>query len=138
MTTKQIIYRDGYKNQLLEDFQYPTGIKIKDAVKSNFLFLSMEGLLTVLSGYAWDGPSGPTLDTKDFMRGSLVHDALYQLMREKKISKLCRPIADDLLYQICREDGMWAFRAAYVRWGVKRWAAKAADYHYLKPPKTAP
>jgi hypothetical protein len=36
-------------------------------------------------GYAWNGPSGPTLDTRNFMRGSLVHDALYQLMREGRM-----------------------------------------------------
>jgi hypothetical protein len=35
------------------------------------------GSLLIRSGYAWDGVSGPlTLDTRNVMRASLVHDAL--------------------------------------------------------------
>ncbi len=30
-------------------------------------------------------PNGPTIETKTFMRASLVHDALYQLMREEHL-----------------------------------------------------
>ena len=59
-------------------------------------------------GYGRDGPSGPTLDTRDFIRGSLVHDALYQLMREGLLD-----------HSIHREDGMTALRAWWVYQGVR-------------------
>ena len=71
-------------------------------------------------GYAWDGPSGPTIDTKNFMRGSLVHDGLYQLMREGLLAhEEYRKSADDLLRDICVEDGMSKFRAWYVHRAVR-------------------
>ena len=49
------------------------------------------------------------------MRGPLVHDALYQLMRLEELDyKTDRKYADQLLKKICRGDGMSAFRAWYV------------------------
>jgi hypothetical protein len=52
------------------------------------------------------------------MRGSLVHDVLYQLIREKHLPLSYRDKADRLLQQMCKEDGMWAIRAWYVYQGV--------------------
>jgi len=87
----------------------------KKSVKTNFIQLTAKGKLTIKRGYAWDGPSGPTIDTKTFMRGSLVHDALYQLMRLKRLDyKKHRRQADDLLKRHCLLDGMSRFRAWYV------------------------
>ena len=81
--------------------------------------------MTIYKGYAWDGPSGPTIDTKDFMRPSLVHDAFYQLMREGKLGQECRKDADELLKIMCIKDGMPAPRAWYVYRAVRRFAAFA-------------
>jgi hypothetical protein len=76
---------------------------------------------------AWDGPSGPTIDTKGFMRGSLVHDGLYQLMRDGLLDhEEYRKDADLLLKAICLEDGMSRFRAWYVYHGVRLFAGSAA------------
>jgi hypothetical protein len=89
-------------------------------IETDWLWLGESGQLIVKKGYAWDGPSGPTIDTKNFMRGSLVHDALYQLMRLGKIDKnTYRDAADKELVRICREDGMWWIRAQIVYWGVR-------------------
>ena len=58
------------------------------------------------------------------MRGSLVHDALYQLMRRGLLNyKEDREPADRILYQICREDGMSRIRAKMVYLGV-HWFGK--------------
>ena len=44
--------------------------------------------------------------------GSLLHDALYQLMREGLLDHtLHREAADRILQSLCREDGMTALRA---------------------------
>ena len=42
--------------------------------------------MIVEKDYAWDGPSGPTIDTSNSMRASLVHDVLYQAMREEGLA----------------------------------------------------
>ena len=52
-----------YKYQVLEDFSIRTDIRGHN-INLRFLSLSPDGLLTIHNGYAWDGPSGPTIDTK--------------------------------------------------------------------------
>ena len=92
-----------------------------------YISLDPSGELVIYAGFAWDGPSGPTFDTKSFMRGSLVHDALYRLIRNRKIDPEWRKYADDLLYQICLEDGMWKWRASYVYQAVRKAGANSAN-----------
>ena len=125
-----ITYRRGYKYQLHDE--YTDSIPIYPAVSAScrggYITLSTQGKITIKKGYAWDGPSGPTIDTLNFMRGSLVHDALYQLMREGAIGRVGRrDQADRLLQQMCREDGMSAVRAWWVYWGVRKFGGAAAD-----------
>ena len=92
-----IAYKKGYKYQLTEAYTVDILIHPDADIHSNsgYIDLTAEGTLTIKKGYAWDGPSGPTVDTRNFMRGSLVHDALYQLMREGALDKeACRDPAD--------------------------------------------
>jgi len=112
-------YKKGYKYQLTQDFQIQTDIEHHFLINTHFIDLDLEGNLLIKEDYCWDGPSGPTIDTKNFMRGSLVHDALYQLMRMGKLPLTWRDHADKLLRKICCEDGMcwirafWVYRALY-------------------------
>jgi hypothetical protein len=116
-----------YKYQLTDDYEIKIDIKLEKDIVFEYLSLSSEGLLWIKKHYAWDGPSGPTIDTRDFMRGSLVHDALYQMMRLRALDNVkYRKRADELLRDICREDGMWAFRAWYVYLAVRIGASGSA------------
>jgi len=108
-----IKYKRGYKYQLSAPYMHYTGIKNLH-VENRFLRLYPSGLLIIRTGYAWDGASGPGLDTPNILRGSLVHDALYQLIQEGLLPLECKQIADTLLYKICREDGMSWIRAQWV------------------------
>lgn len=107
-----------YKYQLMEDYTIQIDIKPIKSIRrklAKFLSLSPHGVLSIREFYAWDGPSGPTIDTRDFMRGSLVHDALYQLMREGVLDyRVHRKRADEILKEICLEDGMPSFWAQCV------------------------
>lgn len=92
-----------------------------------------DGALYISSRYRWDGPSGPAIDTKNFMRGSLVHDALYQLMREGHINRELRKAADKLLRLHCREDGMSWIRSQNVYWGLRlggKSSVQPSDNHH--------
>lgn len=126
---KNIRYQDGYKYQLKDDYVIVLADIVPDApIATEFLEMDLKGTLTIKEGYAWDGPSGPTVDTLNFMRGSLVHDALYQLMREKHLNEdVCRPKADRHLQRLCIEDGMSSWRAWYVYQGVRFFGKSAAE-----------
>lgn len=103
--------------RLLEDYVIKTDIK-GFTVRTEFIDLTRAGKLTIKKGAWWNGPSGVTVDTENFMRGSLVHDMLYRLLRWKKVLWWVRDRSDVLLYEICMEDGMSKFRATYVRKAV--------------------
>jgi len=128
-------YRDlrRYKYQLTEDYSVDSGIKVKEKIDTPFIILEPDGNLTIKKKYAWDGPSGPTIDTKTFMRGSLVHDAFYQLMRESRLPLNDRDKSDRLLQKICKEDGMFFFRAWYTYLGLKWFGKKHAAPQKPKP-----
>ena len=134
-----IAYKSGYKYQLKEDYITTIDIKPAAPINTEYLALTPDGTLTIKKGYAWDGPSGLTFDTLTFMRGSLVHDALYQLMRERHLDKdKYRDIADRLLQKICKADGMCTFRARYVYRGVRRRGDPSADPANKRPVIRAP
>ncbi len=124
----KLIYRilDGYKYDVRQVYRHSVPRLSRFKYINDYLRLQ-DGVLTISVGYAWDGPSGPTFDTKNFMRGSLVHDALYQLMREGAIPrKHYRKYADQLLNIICLEDGMSKFRAWYVYRAVRMFCKKGS------------
>ena len=122
--SEKIKYREGYKYQLVDPYIYQTDIFGLN-LKNDYVTLAPDGTLYIYGGYAWDGASGPTVDTKDSMRASLVHDALYALTSEYPDSLLkWRGYVDSLLENICVEDGMsaaraWAWRKAVTLFGER-------------------
>jgi len=149
MKTRGIHYKSGYKYQYT-DAEYPVMLPIapgdeifyynrntkvfpKDdqpeyIMVGPFLKLWPTGKMRILEGYAWDGPSGPAFDTPNFMVPSMVHDALYQLMRNKVLAlDPYREIADEMMFQMCKDRGMCAPRAWWCKRGVRRFGEKSAS-----------
>jgi len=123
-----IKYKGDYKYQLHKDYVVTTTIKQDKYINTKFISLSPEGTLTIRVGYAWDGPSRPAIHTRNFMRASLVHDALYQLMREDELDRCkFKEPADRLLRSICKEDGMNFARAWWVYKAVS-WCGHEPTY----------
>ncbi|MDG1437718.1 MAG: DUF1353 domain-containing protein, partial [Emcibacteraceae bacterium] len=137
---KFISFKKGYKFQLHTQYIVATNICPENDVpsESGYIHLSSSGVITIEKGYAWDGPSGPTVDTKNFMRGSLVHDAFYQMMREGALPQDYRLPADELLRSMCKEDGMSGLRRWWVYKGVRLFAKKAAMEKSKKELEYAP
>lgn len=133
-----ISFRKGYKYQLAESYSVEVGICVSEQIKTEFISLSTKGELLINSGYAWDGPSGPTIDTMSTMRPSLVHDALYQLIRAGELQLSRRKVADDIFYKLCLEDGMWRFRAWLWHRELRRFAGSAASPKNVKRVHIAP
>lgn len=131
-----------YKYQTLKDAFFETGIKPlarhTNGYDSPYLAVDGEGVVTVKAGYAWDGASGPTIDTKDSMRASLAHDALYNLMRDGVLprSASARKKADEFFHRLLREDGMGLLRSklwlAGVRVGGRSSASPKANEKFQK------
>jgi hypothetical protein len=133
-------HRRLYKYKLQRDYDLPTPIKPPKrlAIPGEWVVLEPVGHLFIKANYTWDGPSGPTIDTHDFMRASLVHDAFYQLMREDLLDREHRDAADRLLEKICIEDGMRAMKAARIYFIVKNFGKHRAWRQPEPPLRSAP
>ena len=121
-----------YKYQLVQDYEIDLGLT-GFSVETPYLRLNQDGKMTVRATYAWDGPSGPTFDTPSLMRGSLVHDALYQLLRMEQLPTEQKEFADKLLREICIEDGMNRLIAWIVYQGVKWFGGASAQAGTERP-----
>jgi len=127
--------RRYWKYTTVDDEFYATGIIPDSSIHTKFLSMDLEGGLTILKHYAWDGASGPTIDTPNTFFGSLIHDALYQLMRGEYIDrKKWRKRADQILYEILRDKGMSKFRAKLWYKAVRKGAEKSSEYDIITAP----
>ena len=117
-TVGKIRYREGYKYVLAEDHEVLTAIRPSVPIATEYVCLGLDGWLWLSHGYAWDGATG-AVDTKTIRRGSLIHDALYQLMRLGLLPQSAREPSDRELRRVCLEDGMVALRAWWVYRGVR-------------------
>ena len=122
-----IAYMRGYKYQLTEGraFCIPA-LDIYAGHESDYVEIHSGGILIIKKGYAWDGASGPTIDTDSSMRGSLVHDVLYQLMRNDIIDRSFRETADYIIEELCVLDGMWKWRASFWKIALTGFGSKNA------------
>ncbi len=129
LTTKagpQIFYRTGFKYQLAAEYRHQLSFRVPAEFTSHLFYCTGTGLLIIQTDYAWDGASGPTRDTKNSMRASLVHDVLYQAIREKVLPESFRPMADAEFWFITQQDGMRWWRAMGWFFAVRRFGEEAA------------
>ncbi|MCK9281951.1 MAG: hypothetical protein M0P71_15105 [Melioribacteraceae bacterium] len=122
-----IKYRKGYKYQLVEDYTCQIGIYPEKDIVTEYIELTVTGKLFIKHGYAWDGTSGPTIDGPTNMRGSLIHDTIYQLLREGLLKPEWRKQADCEFEKACKEDGMCDIRRYIDLKGLRYFAGYAAD-----------
>jgi len=139
MTKGYIRYKSDYKYQLAEGYEIPISIKPSHDITTDFIALDIQGNLVVKKGYAWDGPSGPVKDTDENMRASLIHDALYQLMRNDDLkSRTHRKTADKEFKRICLEDGVSRLRASVYYKALRKFGKPAASPKNKKKIARAP
>jgi hypothetical protein len=99
------IQKGGERYKLNKNYTIDSGITGL-SIDGQFLRLSKGGAFMIRKGYRWDGPSGPAPNTTSMMRASLVHDAFYELMRKKKLSRRWRKRVDKLFRKMCIQDGL--------------------------------
>ena len=124
----------SYKYQLVEPFSFQTPFT-GYTIDVPFIRLSEDGVLSIDKFYAWDGASGPTIDYKSSMRASLVHDALYQLLRMEKLPQSLVVPSDELFRKMLVEDGMSSLQAWVWYRGLRLANGSAARPGTQKPPE---
>ena len=119
MKGDKISYRGGYKYSLWEDYRVQTDIK-GFAVDHRLFRLDPDGWLTIMADYPWDGVTG-FLDLRCLVRGSLVHDSIYEMLRLALLPHYpCFHLANRELRKIALEDDCPNWMADCVFWFVER------------------
>lgn len=127
----------GIDTQRLKDtYSMPA---VRDLLASCFLRVA-KGIgdafyLNAIPGFSYNGASGPTIDTKNSMRGSVVHDILYQLIELGLIPESSRLAADAILEEVCIQDGMSKIRAGIWERAVRRFGGIVIKYFPAGKPK---
>ena len=116
-------YKKGWKYTTTEEVVYDTGWDVPNAILTPFIELTLCGRLTISKGYSFDGASG-AIDTDTVMKGALLHDSCYQLLRGGKLPQEYRKKADKLFYKVNVEEGMFEFRAMYMYLAVRAFGWK--------------
>ena len=114
-----------YKFKVEENFSIELPFKIPDF--EHPYASSKDGILSVKKGYAWDGASGPIINTRDTLVASLVHNVLYQAMRLNliKSSKENRQIADKNFFEILKMNGVNSIRRKVWYFAVRLFGKKS-------------
>lgn len=131
-------YRAGYKYVLDENICVMTSVMPRTAVAMDHITLFQNGKICIEAGYAWDGASGPVPDTKWNMTASLVHDALYQLLRRDLLAYHFKEAVDSTFRELCISGGVpkclaWTYYKALQKFGHKAASRSAIKQVYHAP-----
>ena len=156
----QVTYvKGGWKYRVLPDstnspespdgaFYVQTTLRPPEDILTQFVDLLRSGLLKIKPEFAWDGPSGPVIDDDTNRRSSLIHDALYWLLRHGWLPATDRKEVDRIFRRESIADGIKGkkfFRRQFVRsraWGwytgLRLGGARAASASQTKKVRVAP
>jgi len=129
----------NHKYEVLEDVFYITKLLGNNvALYENYerscqvAHLGKNGILTIYKGATWDGPSGPAIDSCDFLDASLAHDYLYHMIASGCLHQKYRKEADRTLRHLCKKFGMPWIRRQWVYWAVRLFGRRHTHFTFLK------
>ena len=136
-----ISYQEGFRYVLREPYSLDLsayGFRPIIHAESGNAWVSIDehSVLRVAETYAWDGDSGPARTTRASLRASLVHDALYQLIRIGALRPTEKHLADQVYRDILLANGMWAPRTWWRGLALRVFGANALTHE--RPVLTAP
>lgn len=109
----------GGSYQAVNDYAYQTDLRPASDIITERLHLLKNGMFYMLSGYCWDGMSGPVIDRKTNMRAGGTHDGLYHLCRMRLIPFDWWPRLDRECEKILKKDGAWKITRKIDMLGLK-------------------
>jgi hypothetical protein len=134
-------YRDGYEGQVAIDeyFQLPDELWPKEAISTEWIKVSITGIMITKAGYSWDYATVPftkwlsnKIAGKKSKTPSLAHDALCQLKRNGLLPHdPTRLYTDTYFHQLLLDRKFFKPRA----WAWFKAVRIGAKYHKQKPKK---
>ena len=114
-----IKYASGYKYQMLENAVADSGVRPCALIDHEYFSISVDGVILVKRGYAWDGASSVAIDTPGTIYASVFHDAGYQAIRLGLLDPNWRKSLDKMYEDLCIYGGVGRIRAKYHYLGLR-------------------
>jgi len=128
MSRLKLRYRKNIKYMVEEHgMMFQTDFRLDKDISWRWLHMTKGGLLTIDTGYVWDGVSGPVVDRKSNFLAGVLHDALYQLMRRGLLDYNEWAKADLEFARQLKKDGSWWITIKTDMAGLAFAAGLAAD-----------
>lgn len=116
-------YTAGWKYKTEEDIEVTVPEMGLVSAEHTLYILLLSRELRISKSYAWNGASFVLFKwfgtPESWMVPSLIHDALYQLMRESKLTPTYRRTVDGIFYRLLRERGVSWVVAIVAYWAVR-------------------
>lgn len=123
-------YTSGWKYRTEVNVEQLVPMKIEERRGNQWVSLQSivgsfanQSLLTIRNQYAWDGASFILFrwfgTPVRWLTPSLIHDALYQLMREEHLPLSMRKQVDGVFYHLLRDRGVAWWEAQLAYWAVR-------------------
>jgi len=103
--------------QIYENFEFQTIIK-GYPFEAELYSMDEDGLLKVKKYYTWDGPSG-ALNTKDFVKGSGIHDIGCEVIDAGLMPRETQCLWDEQMIICNTNQGMWLPRRVWTYMAVR-------------------
>lgn len=114
--------------QLAAPYHFETRCRPVQMVSMPFISLEPTGQCRLDVGFAFDGASGPVIQTKSILRRAAEHDAKYRLMREGLLdAEANQPIADEEFREGLVLDGTMSTRAEVFYIAVHELGKKSTE-----------
>ena len=94
-----------YNYELLRDYIVDVGIQPHTNILGKFYYLDYKGVLTIRTGYKWDGVSGPMIDTDNTMIAGAIHDVGYRMIRRGELNIEYKSEWDSIFKKVLLENG---------------------------------
>jgi len=121
-------YYKSRRTYILETEEcFQTVFRPKDIIVTMFITMYPDGRVIIRKGYSWDGVSGPVRDRPGNLMASLLHDALYQLMREGLVPSKLWAVADGEYFKQLKKQGYWTILVIIHMVGLRYAGGKYAQ-----------
>ena len=131
-------YITGFRHCLYEDEVFHVAIYHDEDIDTKYIRLTTLGVLTVKTGFMWDGISGPTLQTKKTKSPSCMDDSPYWLIRNGYLLFSTWKVADLEFKRYCLMKGIFRIRAWWLYRGLSLARGTAAHPDKRKKVLIAP
>jgi len=110
-TKGRILYAAGYKYQMRMNAVAESRIRPGKLINHEYFSISVDGVILVRRGYAWDGASFIAIDDPGTIYASVFHDAGYQAIRLQLLDPVWRKELDRMYESLCIEGRVNPARA---------------------------